>query len=269
VLTFSCGTIAESDKVVQSPTFENENKDQLVSEFHQFLARETDLGWQKKFVTVSYKDAIDKFTVKILWIPREEAPLDRISGPGIIEFTDPIKSTRFSIKCKDLALSKKRVGIASLEYTSRLLDKTINLEYDSMSLNDSFDGNIHEPFFFYDVDFDDKVELVITQFGYGVQNSNTYKAYKLNGSSLENDSKQIPDNEPFSLFNDFTEFNKKDKTITIESFFGGGDTQTSIYKKVNPIEFKLISIIKYTFDEKIIFELVDGEMIEVKKEKVN
>ncbi len=40
------------------------------------------------------------------------------------------------------------------------------------------------------------------------------------------------------------------------------------YKKLDNKEFKLISIIKYTFEEKITFELVDDEMMEVKKEIV-
>ncbi|MEL4456709.1 hypothetical protein [Lutimonas vermicola] len=230
---------------------------------------ETDLAWQKKFVTITYKGLIDNFSIRILWIPREEAPLGHISGPGIMEFTDLARSTRFTIKSMDLAISMDRIGIDSEEQRQSPLDKSFELQFDWTSNKDGLNGNITEPFFFYDVDFDGKVELVVTQYSYGVQNSNTYKAYKLNESTLENDSKQITNEEPFSLLNDFTEFNKVNKSISIGSFFGGGNTQTSIYKKVNPSEFKLISIVKYTFEDKITFELVDGEMVEVKRENMD
>ena len=56
VLTFSCGTVAEPNRVIKSSSFENENKYQLVSEFHQFLTSEIDLRWQKKFVAVTYDE---------------------------------------------------------------------------------------------------------------------------------------------------------------------------------------------------------------------
>lgn len=247
----------------------SQEEDILVSELYQFLESETDLGWQKQFATVNYTKLIDNYKVRILWIPRDEAPLNYISGPGIIEFTDETKVVRFTIKCIDLAFSAERMLIDSSDIRKSILNKTIELEYEQPTIENRFDGNITEPFFFYDTDFDDEIELIVTQFGYGVQNSNTYRAYKLNDSGLENDSKQTTNIEPFSLLNDFTEFNKLDNTVTIGRFFGGGETQSSIYKKINPSEFKLVSIIKYTFEEMITFELVDGEIVEVKREKVN
>ncbi|MEL4457383.1 hypothetical protein [Lutimonas vermicola] len=250
---------------------EFQDEDILVSEFHRFLVQETDMGWFKQYVTITYKNKIENFNVRILWLPTNNpAPIHKISGPGIIEFTDPIKSTRFTITRGDLVFTPERMGIDSLEQRWSLLDKTFELQFETRAIKDRITvGSVTEPFFFYDVDFDNDPELLITEVAAGQQLSNTYKVYNLDESSFASDSDQITNLKPFSLLNDFTEFNKMDKTIHIDNYLGGGNTETSIYKKVNPSEFKLISIIKYSWEEKVTFEFVDDEMIEVKSEQIN
>jgi len=269
VLSFSSSLNAEQTREIKS-CIEFQDEDILVSEFHQFLEQETDMGWFKQFVTITYKNKIENFKVRILWLPTNEAaPIGHISGPGIIEFTDPIKSTRFTITRGDLVFTPERMGIDSLEQRWSLLDKTFELQYETRAIKDRITvGSVTEPFFFYDVDFDNSVELLITEVAGGQQLSNTYKVYKLDESSLAVDSNQITNLVPFSLVNDFTEFNKMDKTILIDHYMGGGDMETLVYQKSVNQEYKLVSIIKSSFEEKITFELVDENMKEVKREIV-
>lgn len=250
---------------------EFQDEDILVSEFYHFLEQETDMGWFKQYVTIEYKNKVENFKVRIVWLPTNDAaPIGHISGPGIIEFIDPIKDTRFTIKRRDLVFYQERLGIDSLEQRMSVLDKTFRLQFETPAIKDQITvGSVAEPFFFYDVNFDDRVELLITEVAGGQQLSNTYKVYNLDESSLASDSVQITNLKPFSLINDFTEFNKKNMAILIDHYMGGGNTETSIYEKLDKKEFKLISIIKYSFEEKITFELVDNKIEEVKREKVN
>jgi hypothetical protein len=100
------------------------------------------------------------------------------------------------------------------------LTKVYPVEYNTIgkdSLFDSFHGN-NVPFFFEDIDFDGKDELIVVDFGNGQRRVDDYKVYKptyKNGNMYN-----LAIDKPFDMLDQKTAFNKENRTIDV--FLSGG-----------------------------------------------
>lgn len=127
-----------------------------------------------------------------------------------------------------------------LSNNKQTLEKGMTLKVDYTPFKEveefSFSGN-DSPFFFYDVDFDDKEELIVCLWeGMDYRGHHAYKAYDIDkiGNNLVLNEKQ---GAPFDELNDYTVINPFEKTITIPHGMAlkyGGE---KIYGLVEQYEF--------------------------------
>lgn len=129
--------------------------------------------------------------------------------------------------------------------------KAINDTLNNMLYSDS-----ESPFFFFDIDFDGKKELIINLLeGMGYHGHSAYKAYKI---PTENDCIVLSpmQGEPFDNLNDYAEIDTIGKTITLPYDFGirlGGR------KKYGLVTHLFFNESTDSLEERQIMELTDIE----------
>ena len=95
------------------------------------------------------------------------------------------------------------------------------------------------PFFFEDVDFDGKDELVIVDFNAGQRGYNEYTVYKSNYKY--GNMYNLVNTEPFSIIDQLSTFNKQHRTIDVFSSGGACGSTNEKFKLIDgrytPVEF--------------------------------
>ncbi len=193
-----------------------------------------------KTIHLRFTDVIDdKYNVNVVWMPRDgEGP--RLVGPAIITFLKG-SSYLFSVTANNFHLpfyELKERGILEVEADGQAyevdLTKVYSFEYSSDSFNKILlMSNTHKyeasgsreqvPFFFEDVDFDGKNELVIVDFNVGQRGYNEYTIYKSNYKN--GNMYNLVNTEPFSILDQLSTFDQENKTIDV--FSSGGACSNS------------------------------------------
>jgi hypothetical protein len=214
-----------------------------------------------KTIHLKFTDVIDdKYTVNVLWTP-DDGYVPRLVGPATIRFVKD-SGLAFSVSADAFHLPfdvLNKLGLLKFDdsgdYHTLAVDltKVYPVEYNTTgkdSLFDSFHGN-NVPFFFEDIDFDGKDELIIVDFGTGQRRVDEYTVYKsgeipnrkityrpvYQDSSIYN----LATTEPFNMLDQKTTFDKKNRTIDV--FLSGGACGSASEKfkllggKYKPIEF--------------------------------
>jgi len=207
-----------------------------------------------KTIHLRFTDVIDdKYNVNVVWMPRDgEGP--RLVGPAIITFLKG-SSYLFSVTANNFHLpfyELKERGILEVEADGQAyevdLTKVYSFEYSSDSFNKILlMSNTHKyeasgsreqvPFFFEDVDFDGKDELVIVDFNAGQRGYNEYTVYKSNYKY--GNMYNLVNTEPFSIIDQLSTFNKQHRTIDV---FSSGGACTNSNEKFKLIDGKYIAI---------------------------
>ncbi len=209
-----------------------------------------------KTIHLKFTDIInDKYNVNIVWMPRDgEGP--RLVGPAIITFSKD-SGYVFSVTADNFHLpfdELKKSGILKTDDNEQAvkvdLSKVYSFEYSSDSFNKlSLINNTHKyeasgsreqvPFFFEDVDFDGKDELVIVDFNAGQRGYNEYTVYKSNYKY--GNMYNLVTTEPFSIIDQLSTFNKKNRTIDVFSSGGACGSTNEKFKLIDgsytPVEF--------------------------------
>jgi hypothetical protein len=181
-----------------------------------------------KTIHLKFTDVIDdKYTVNVLWNPND-GNVPRLVGPATIRFVKDSGST-FSVSVDAFHLPLdvlNKLGLLKFDDSGDYhtlpvdLTKVYPVEYNTIgkdSLFDSFHGN-NVPFFFEDIDFDGKDELIVVDFGNGQRRVDDYKVYKptyKNGNMYN-----LAIDKPFDMLDQKTAFNKENRTIDV--FLSGG-----------------------------------------------
>ena len=188
-----------------------------------------------KTVHVKFTDVInDEYTVNVVWTP-DDGYGPRLVGPASISFLKD-KGYLFSVAVDDFHLplnELKESGILKTGSEGEALEidlyKVYSMEYNSKSFNNiSLLNNTHNfdesgsreqvPFFFEDIDFDGKDELVIVNFNAGQKEYNTYSIYK--PTYKYGNMYNLVSNEPFNILDQLSTFDKVNQTIDV--FLTGG-----------------------------------------------
>jgi hypothetical protein len=209
-----------------------------------------------KTIHLKFADIIDdKYNVNIVWMPRDgEGP--RLVGPAIITFLKD-SGYLFSVTANYFHLpydELKESGILEMDVEGQAktvdLNKVYSFKYDSDSFNKiSLVNNTHKfeasesrkqiPFFFEDIDFDGRDELVVVDFNAGQRWYNEYTVYKSNYKY--GNMYNVASVEPFSILDQLSTFDKENRTIDV--FLSGGSCANSNEKfklidgKYTPVEF--------------------------------
>ena len=162
-----------------------------------------------------------------MWNPND-GNVPRLVGPATIRFVKDSGST-FSVSVDAFHLPLdvlNKLGLLKFDDSGDYhtlpvdLTKVYPVEYNTIgkdSLFDSFHGN-NVPFFFEDIDFDGKDELIVVDFGNGQRRVDDYKVYKptyKNGNMYN-----LAIDKPFDMLDQKTAFNKENRTIDV--FLSGG-----------------------------------------------
>ena len=200
-----------------------------------------------KLIKIHFTDLIEgKFTVDVKWFPDNGlAPF--LTGPAIITFNR---------KGDVLSWFTKLTGFFHIPNFEVDWEKINNSEVFEMKYSDfnnqstlkelAFKKGIYSletPFFFEDVNFDGKKELIITETRNGQRGRDAYKVYSIGEFRPEIDLYDITNSLPYVKFDSSTEFNPKDKTITLYYSGGACTTISETYQAVDgygAVKFRLI-----------------------------
>lgn len=176
-------------------------------------------------VKIEYAEPINGFKVSITWIPKE-IQYSFAKGPAIIELFNIQDSTISTFTANALAIDLARLPFEYNSDTTAITNTPGNVKLSyakDLEFRDDGFGTQVEPFFFQDVNFDNKKELIITEYGTGQRGTNNYKIAETSNIEFLN--------SPFSELDDLSLIDYKNKTITIRGSGGACDGTTEIYKQ--------------------------------------
>jgi len=207
-----------------------------------------------KIIHLTFTDLIDnKYIVNVLWMP-DDGLVPRLVGPAIISFTKdggysfPILADAFHLPFDLLT----KLGILKFDedssdgHTAAVdLTKVYSVKYDSLGEAGLFDNSHHydesrlgtTPFFFEDIDFDGKDELVVVNFKAGQRWVDSYTIYQptyKNGYMYN-----LATTSPFSILDQKATFNQEKRTIDV---FSSGGSCTNSNEKFKLVDGKYIAI---------------------------
>lgn len=185
-------------------------------------------------IKIEYSNKVNGYSIKVIWKPLESRG-QHIIGPAIIEMsTDDdisfyITNSNFSILKSKLAnnFTEDDYGIPNFN------KENLILSYDENSIVPSEDckfGTTNEPFFFQDVDFDGKSELIVSEVGNGQRFYASFKIYKLNNGSLQEELYGITYKKPFISLDEMSEVDYVNKQVTLYQSGGACGSIYEIYK---------------------------------------
>jgi len=211
-----------------------------------------------KTIHLKFTDVVDdKYTVDVLWTP-DDGYVPRLVGPATINFTGSSRGL-FSVSAAAFHIPYdvlSELNLIKFEDSSKHdghtievdLSKVYSVEYDSFSKPVLFNNSHHydklrtggsTPFFFEDIDFDGKDELIVVDFGTGqrwVDEYIVHKATYKNGATYN-----LAVEKPFNMLDQKTTFDKENRTIDVFSSGGACGSTNKKFKLVNgeykPVEF--------------------------------
>jgi hypothetical protein len=195
-----------------------------------------------KTIHLKFTDVInDKYTVNAVWAPIDDQS-PRLVGPATISF---LKGSNylFSVSANEFHLpydELEKLGVLKVDDEGQAvkvdLNKVYSFEYHSKSFNKiSLMNNTHKyevsgsteqtPFFFEDIDFDGKDELIVVNFNTldGQRWFNTYSIYK--PTYKYGNIYNLVNTEPFNIIDQLTTFDKDSKTTS--HYYRGGSCSNS------------------------------------------
>lgn len=191
-------------------------------------------------VFISYNQKVEGYSVKVMWFP-----IGTEVGRAILYFEKA--DSRFY-------LYNHHFNDSALYYTRNKTLKdgqTITLDYIAKKDDEYLSRN--SPFFFVDVDFDGKKELVINNWRCGSREANSYEVYR-----VEEYGTELIHEAPFNeLENGHVEFDSKQKTITCTFSTGAEFTTKYIYKQK---EYQTLR--GYNLEKAFRFEMIKAEIID-------
>jgi len=214
-------------------------------------------------VTLRYNNVINGLKVEVLWKPKTVRN-GYARGPAIIQLTDEEHEVISTVVANYFTVTEERAA-KFIEWkkeenedaqVKKILSKTVNLDYINPKIPEGECrlGVTDVPFFFYDLNFDGKKELLVGEVETGQRWRTTFKAYELADSKysvLKNPYLQITYNEPYIFLDEASMVNRPNKTITIFNSAGVGSSSSEIYKAQPAYEdaktnkFVLKEIIEY------------------------
>jgi len=170
-------------------------------------------------VYIKYKQPINGYTVKVLWMPyTDENGYTSETGNAILYFENEDNHFYIQTKCyRDTTV-----------YSHTHLEDGDVLFWNYTPKKKGEILSQYSPFFFSDVNFDGEKELLINDYNGGSRGSNSYEVYKIHSYYAD-----IIKEAPFAnLENGQTEFDPKEETIKLHLNFSAFEYAIHTYKKI-------------------------------------
>jgi hypothetical protein len=190
---------------------------------------------QSKVVIIEYTNEICGYLVKVIWKPNN-VHFEHTVGPAIIEFYNLKDSTTFTLTNNHFGVLSSKLPFSYSEVGEEIFtlnQNDIKLVYDNNNLFDSqgYFRITNETFFFQDLDFDNKKELILGELNQGQRGVATFKAYKTYSSSeIIPDIYNVTNEEPFKSLDEMSEVDHINKRIIINGSNGWCAESKYIYK---------------------------------------
>lgn len=210
------------------------SRDSISEEFETFklLKRNNDFSYGYPFpIYIKYNQPINGYDVYITWEARSEMGWYFPYGnQALLTFVNDtsyffVLNESFYINNFDEIMTRTYGAIGeTCGFYPDLQQLIFYMDYNkNPNPKDSLDYDA--PFFFSDIDFDGKQELVITSSKTGQRGTNEYKIYKYESYSYWQMTKR-----PYTLFDGFTRFDYEHKKVIFESHGGADFYYEDIYK---------------------------------------
>jgi hypothetical protein len=207
-----------------------------------------------KTIHLKFTDVIDdKYNVNVLWMP-DDGLAPKLVGPAVIHFVKN-RGYSFSVSAEAFHVPSdilNQLGLLKFDYSGDYhtlpvdLNKVYPIEYDSEELS-LFDNLYHHgkprvgsaPFFFEDIDFNGKDELILINTRAGQRWVDSYTIYQstYKGGNIYN----LATDEPFNILDEKSIFDKENRTIDVFSSGGACANSNEKFKLVDgrytPVEF--------------------------------
>ena len=220
-----------------------------------------------KTVHLQFEGVInDQYKVDVLWSPDDEnTPV--LSGSAIIRFSYN-SGGHFSVSADSFHITKN-LGLFQTDESCEFIctkpvdiSKVYSVRYDELGKVSFFDNSHQEktnpPFFFEDIDFDGKDELIITDYRAGQRGVDSYTVYK---DDYKNGNKyNLAVNEPFNVIDSLTTFNKEHKTIDVYKSGGACNNSNDKYKLIDG-KYKFVEFTKWNSKPSIKYGYICTESI--------
>lgn len=246
---------------------------------------------QNEILYIEYNNPINGYKVNIIWEPIGTVPQNSnlIIGPAILNFTNIKNNAKFAIVNNFFSLHKKntpfiKFNCSQNNYKNKscnslksmeLSEQHVKLEYNYKPFKINQDSYLVEdkpPFFFQDVNFDEKDELIIVQPRQGQRGVDNYKIFSPPEDNYLDDFTQPTNYEPFRNFDDLTDIDYEKKEIWIHRSGGACSSSFEGYRYESH-GINLFKIVDYDYDENNCkmyeFNVIDGEkkLVKVSIEK--
>jgi len=212
------------------------------------------------FVRIKYNQPINGYNVEAIFMP-EGVAFDfgdflKIIGSAKLTFTHQDTHKKNEITSAHFALpwqhfpdvfeneEKFRAMVDEGEIESFAKGQTYNLDYkffETPGITDEEWITSHPlyygelPFFFADVNFDGKNELILTKYREGQRGSNSYIVYSINPDGAFDEVIELP----FDRLDDFSTIDSENKQIIIQNSNGANDSFEEVYKQDQSGKFYL------------------------------
>lgn len=206
---------------------------------------------------LKYNQKVSGYDVKVMWFPGVD-----VRGPAILCFEGEEKTFKvFSGNFEDYSAYDKYladgVNVISTDYQH-------NKEGEILSSS--------TPFFFSDIDFDGKDELLISNINCGVRGVTTYDVYKIvngnDGTFSEGIERMME--KPLSNLNSLSKLDPTEKTVTLVDFSTRYNNSVSVYQKeIQTADFLLIEEEVVSNDTYFHYKRVDGQLKLIEKKTID
>ena len=182
-------------------------------------------------IHIKCNQPVNGYNVEVFFIP-ENMIYDKITGPAKLVFINQKTGKKQQIISLYFAVPSK-IFPDFEDLDSFAHGQTCNLDYGLPNDTDEwiaahplYYGAL--PFFFADVNFDGKQELLLTQFGQGQRGCSTYIVFSITPDGAFDDL--LASQAPFDRLDDFSEIDRENRQIIIPYHNGASDSYSEIYK---------------------------------------
>ena len=207
-----------------------------------------------KLIKIHFTDLIeDRYIVDVEWFPDNGlAPF--LTGPANITFTLKESNKSFTLRTEFYHSPDFEVDWEKIN-NGEVFEMKYSDFYNQSTLKELAKGlySLETPFFFEDVNFDGTKELIITEARNAQRHRDGYKVYSMYQNRAVISLYDITNTLPYVNFDSSTEFNPKDKTITLYYSGGACSSSSETYQAVDgygAVKFKLIKKVDYDYQDK-------------------
>lgn len=168
---------------------------------------------QLRTLKIKLNEKVNDYLVTIYWKPLKMSD-HGLTGPAIFTFEKDQHTSTVATNYFSLKLDKNDFTLDKENYVNSLSLRNITVDYVGYNFENKNKETTNCLFFFQDIDFDNKDELLITELEQGSLGLQAFKPYKVGNNEFMEMSWQKKGISPYERLDVKTSINSKTKTLT-------------------------------------------------------